>query len=146
MNGRIKPLSNSIWVMAVHMIRLVAAVDSTDTPGMSLTEINTALDDWVSKHSEWVNDSQEHSITIANSDFDGTEYYVGTYRFELSDAKSNLLQKCEDKLKKKVDWYRLGYHVCDHDESDNTSCPWDDEREWTSKNTSQIPTDIPNFV
>ena len=106
MNGRIKPPSNSVWVMAVHMIRVVAAVDSTDTPGMDLSEINQAMDDWVSKASEWESDPREHQIKQFNSELDrsGVEYFDGSYRFELTDAKDNLLTKCEDKQKKKVDW------------------------------------------
>lgn len=130
------------------MIRVVAAVDSTDTPGMTESEINTAMDDWVSKHSEWIFDSVEHHIVKENSEYDGTgvNYYLGSYRFELSDAKDNLLQKCSDKLKNKVDWYRLGYHLCEHDEENPAPCIWDDEIEWMSKNTTSIPQQVPDFL
>lgn len=129
------------------MIRVVAAADSSDTPGLTLSEINTALDDWVSKRSEWTADPASHQISEVSSDTDGTgtTHYVGSYRFEISDAKDNLLTKCEDKLKNKVDWYRLGYHECDHDESNKSGCSWTDKREWTSTNTSSIPADVPDF-
>lgn len=134
--------------MAVHMIEVVASTHGNDTPGLSLSEIRDAMDDWVSKHSEWTADPDDHTIeeTALYPRDPGTVYYRGVYRFELSDAKDNLLQKAGDKLKKKVDWYRLGYHVCDHDETAREGCSWDDEREWTSKNTASIPSDVPDFL
>lgn len=130
--------------MVVHTIRVVAALDSTDATGLSTSEINAAMDDWVANHSEWTADTDEHVIT-ATTDA-SPPYYIGTYRFELSDAKDNLLQKCGDKLKNKIDWYRLGYHVCEHDVADPTPCQWEDDREWTSTNTPSIPSGVPDFL
>lgn len=132
--------------MAVHMIRVVAAATSPDTGGMSLSEINTAMDDWVSSNSEWEADPTTHEIVESFTDEDGTEFYVGNYRFLLDDAKDNLLQKAGDKLKTKLDWYRLGYHLCEHDSDNPGPCTWEDSREWTSKNTAEIPADVPDFV
>lgn len=129
------------------MIRVVAAANSTDTGGMTEAEINTALDEWVSKQSEWTADPQAHVINTSPGIDGETVYYGGTYRFtKESDAKDTLLQKCGDKLKNKLDWYRLGYHDCDHDEQASDGCSWDGEREWTSTNTASIPADIPDFV
>lgn len=125
--------------MGVHMIRVIASRN-----GMTLTEINDALDTWVDNHSEWVEDPVNHHITEEKTD-SGTVYYGGNYRFHTTDAKDNLLTKCGDKLKNKVEWYRLGYHSCDHNESDRQSCSWDDEREWSNSNSS-IPSDAPDFL
>lgn len=134
----------SIWevggYMSVHMIRVVAS-----TNGMTLSEINTVMDDWMSNQSEWEADSTNHVITERETG-SGILYYGGTYRLTFdSEPKDTLLQKCGDKLKNKVDWYRLGYHVCDHDETDRTGCSWDDEREWTDAGVS-IPSDVPDFL
>lgn len=122
--------------MTVHMIRVIASPG-----GMTLSELRTALDDWVANHSEWVADVEEHQITDAPFD----DYRAGTYRFKNTDAKSNLLQKCEDKLKNNLHWFRLGYHVCDHDEPPFDNCPWDDKREWSDKDHS-IPPEVPDFL
>lgn len=129
--------------MTVHMVRVIIGPNDK----MTLQQANDELDKWVNNHSEWVEDSTEHHVRETNTDPSGSgvTYWRGSYRFEYSDAKDNLLQKCEDKLTDKCDWYRLGYHVCDHDESDRQGCSWDDEREWTAKDQS-IPSDVPTFV
>lgn len=132
--------------MAVHMIRVVAAANSTDTPGMTLSEIRTAMDEWVANNSEWTEDPQSHDMNEDVLLRDGTEVYEGSYRFTLDDAKDNLLQKCEDKLTDKVDWFRLGYHSCSHDEADPSPCSWEEVRDWTSKNTESVPSSVPSFV
>lgn len=128
--------------MAVHMLRVV-----TSSGGMTLAEINDAMDTWVANHSEWAEDAAEHHIVEANTfgEGAGTDYYTGDFRFHLEDAKDNLLQKCGDKLRNKVEWYRLGYHQCDHDEADTLGCSWDDEREWTATDAT-IPTAVPDFL
>lgn len=129
------------------MFRIVAAAESTDTGGMTLSEINSAMDDWMSKQSEWVSDPTEHAVTLVEPESGAASYYQGNYRLTFdSDTKDNILQKLGDKLKTKVDWYRVGYHQCDHDQDTGTGCFWGDEREWTSKNTNSIPSHIPNFL
>lgn len=113
----------------------------------SLEAHNTAMDDWVSQQSVWMEDPDTHHIIeVSPLEEDSTPYYMGTYRFHVpaSDEKDNLLQKCEDKLVNKCDWYRIWYHVCDHDEDESTrdGCTWDEMREWTDKDVT-IPADIP---
>lgn len=128
--------------MAVHMIRVVASVEGD----YSLTQLNTEMDDWVSKQSEWTADPDTHQITeTIGSETDDPIYRSGDYRFLLQDAKDNLLQKCEDKLVNKVSYYRLGYHACDHDQDDRTGCSWDEQREWTDTGVT-IPDTVPVFV
>lgn len=114
---------------------------------MSINDLKTRINNWVSSNAEWTEDSVDHTLTERNTALDGSgaTYHAIDVRFLDSDAKSNLQQKCEDKLVNKCDWYRLGYHNCDHDESDRQGCSWDDEREWTAKDQT-IPSAIPNFV
>lgn len=128
--------------MTVHMIRVCIGPNDK----MTLQQANDALDTWVGNHSEWVEDSVEHAVSETNTQLDGsgTAYWLGSYRFGYSDAKDNLVQKCEDKIVNKCDWYRLGYHICDHDENDRGGCSWDDEREWTAKDVT-IPSGVPTF-
>lgn len=129
--------------MTVHMIRVVASSAGDYT----LDQLNTAMDDWVSKQSEWTNDTKEHVIEDARDGDTGDPlgHRDGTYRFLIEDAKDNLLQKCEDKLVNKVDWYRIGYHECNHDETGRDGCPWDEQREWTDKDAT-IPDHVPVFI
>lgn len=122
------------------MIRVLTSTEGDYT----LSQLNTAMDDWVSNHSEWTADPVTHQITEHGGDT-GPVYHGGNYRFLLDDAKDNLLQKCEDKLVNKVSWYRLGYHSCDHDESSPTPCSWDEQREWTDTDVT-IPDNVPVFV
>jgi len=112
------------------------------TGGLTVAEANTAMDDWVSNNTEWVEDPGEHKIALADSGTD-VMWLHGSYRFELTDAKDNLLQKAGDKLENKVPWYRLVYHQCDHDEDDRPGCPWDEKQEWTDKDVT-IPPEPPD--
>jgi len=43
-----------------------------------------------------------------------------------------------------VDWYRVGYHACEHDESTPSACSWDDKAEWTAKDVT-VPSGVPDF-
>lgn len=103
------------------------------------------MDDWVSDQSPWTADPNTHQITDQTDQGTGSRYRMGSYQFLLEDAKANLLQKCEDKLVNKTDFYRLGYHVCDHDSDDRPGCSWDDQREWADKDVT-IPDYVPTFV
>lgn len=127
--------------MAVHMIRVTASAEGD----YSLDQLNAAMDDWVSKQSEWTADPITHQISERGGDDGAPVYRGGNYRFLLDDAKDNLLQKCENKLTNKVAWYRLGYHSCDHDETAPSPCSWDDQREWTDTGVT-IPDNVPVFV
>lgn len=128
--------------MSVHMIRIHCGPQSS----WPQSDCNAAVEDWMSKQSEWTPDPVDHSMQSAVNGETGTAWWTGDYRLTFeSDPKDNLLQKLEDKLVNKCDWYRLGYHECTHDESPPSPCSWDEEREWTDKNVT-IPSEIPDFV
>lgn len=111
------------------------------------SDLETRVDEWVSQNAEWAGDPDSHSLTeyTPPEESAGTIYYRADVRFEMTDAKANLLQKFEDKLKQKCAWYRVGYHECTHDETYST-CEWAavETVEWTAKDES-IPPSIPNF-
>lgn len=82
-------------------------------------------------------------------DGSGTDYHAIDVRFlpsgEGGDTKDNLLQKLGDKLKNKVDWYRVGYHQCTHRDGDGSSgpCDWVDSNDWPDGGS--VPSDINDF-
>lgn len=113
---------------------------------MSVTDLETRIDDWVESNAEWTEDSVEHTLSERNTELDGSgeTYYGIDVRFLMVDTKINLLQKFTDKLKDKVDWYRVGYHGCTYDETEPHACSWDDSVEWSAKGVV-IPSGIPEF-
>lgn len=123
---------------------------------MSVSDLEARIDDWVASNAEWVEDTQPHELTERNTEIDGSgaTYYGIDVRFLKDDTKDNLLQKFTDKLKDKVDWYRVGYHECDHDaapEEWSEGAIWDpsvtpsaEAHEWTAKDAT-IPSGVPDF-
>lgn len=109
--------------MTVHMFRVfVSQSDSSLTE----TELQATVEDWISEYTKWDGQSQSFEITLSQGipgDSD-TTHYRGEFRFEKGDTKDNILQKLTDKLDNKVDWYRIGYHECYHD--DTGPCSWND--------------------
>lgn len=108
-------------------------------------DVNAAVEDWMSKQSEWTADPVDHSMQGTTDPETGTEWWRGDYRLTFdSEPKANLFQKLEDKLVNKPDWYRAGYHECSHDEADRAACSFDDAREWTDTGVT-IPGEVPDF-
>lgn len=116
---------------------------------MSVTDLEARIDDWVTSNGDWENDDLAYPLTERNTADDGSgePYHRIDVRFLPDNSKANLLQKFEDKLQNKVDWYRIGYHACTHRPDDGSSgpCGWDDDPEWTAKDVT-IPADIPEFT
>ncbi|UTF52749.1 hypothetical protein [Natronosalvus rutilus] len=127
--------------MSIHMFR-----GFIGRGAMSLTDLETAIDTWLQQNARWEADHITHQLHERNTATDGTGevYYTVDVRFLEEDTKANLTQKFEDKLVNKVDWYRLGYHSCTHDESNGGPCLWDDRLEWTDKDVT-IPNGIPSI-
>lgn len=113
---------------------------------MSVSDLESRIDDWVASNGAWADDPVEHTLSEHNTapDGSGETYYMITVRFLQDQTKDNLLQKFTDRLKGKVDWYRVGYHNCTHDETNATPCSWDDAVEWTAKGVT-IPAGVPTI-
>ena len=130
--------------MTVHMFRCFIGRGS-----MSLSDLETRIDDWVTSNAEWTEDSVEHTLAERNTNLNGSgdTFYAIDVRFLPDDTKDNLLQKFTDKLENKVAWYRVGYHACAHRDGDGSSglCDWDDKTEWTTKDVT-IPSGVPTFT
>lgn len=128
--------------MTVHMIRICIGPQSS----WSLSKAEAAVEDWMSKQSEWTTDPVEHSLEGISPDYTTAAWWQGDYRLTFeSDPKDNLLQKLEDKLVNKPLWYRFGYHECEHDETDPGPCSWGEEREWMDTGVP-IPSEVPDFT
>lgn len=114
---------------------------------MSLTDLESRIDTWVSSNARWTEDSVDHTLRERNTALDGTgqTYYAIDVRFLQDNSKSNLLQKFTDKLENKVDWYRVGYHSCEHDMENGSPCGWDDKQEWMDKDVT-VPSGVPDFT
>lgn len=107
-----------------------------------------AVDNWVSNHNEWQDDPVDHTLVEATTGVDGTgtTYVRGDYRFFQDGPKTDLLDDLESKLQSFQGglWYRVGYHVCDHDEDNGTPCSWTDSDSEVRENGT-IPSDIPEL-
>lgn len=136
--------------MTVHMFRCYIGRGS-----MSVTDLETRINDWVSKNGEWVDDTEPHVLVETNTknNGSGTTFHTVDVRFEKTYTKSNLFTKFTDKLQDKVAWYRVGYHACTHRDGDGSSggCTFDANqdpsaaaRDWTAKDVT-IPGDVPTL-
>lgn len=117
--------------MTVHAIQGYLAPDS----GMTDSDIQTAIDDWVSARTKWGQEDWDATVSRSNTAIDGsgTEYVQFRVRFTWdSDTKDNTLQKCADKFKNKLAWFSLIYHTCYHDETGG--CSWEEEWQWDDGN------------
>lgn len=124
--------------MTVHMFRCFIGAGK-----MSINDLETRVNDWVASNAEWENDDVAHTLTERTTEA-GETYHDIDVRFLPTEDKANLQQKFTDKLVNKADWYRVGYHACDHDEENASPCSWDDAAEWTAKDV-QIPEGVPTF-
>lgn len=129
--------------MSKHMFR---AFLGPNPDKMTLTQARDAFQTWLNNHNEWEGDVVAHQLNETSPLGSTIVYWSGVGRFFSTDVKDNLFQKLEDKYLNKVDWYRIGYHVCDHDavSSERIGCSWDEEREWTASGQS-IPPEVPDI-
>jgi hypothetical protein len=97
--------------MTVHTFHLYIGIGS-----MSVSDLETRVNDWVASNPEWAESSSDHRLSETTSEDGSVTWYQTLVRFTEDDTKANLLQKLTDKLKDKVAYYRVGHHVCPHDE------------------------------
>lgn len=108
-------------------------------------EAETAVNEWVQNHPEWTDDPVAH-VFREQATPNGTSHVYGNYFFEQSVGVTTLLDRLEDRLANVQGglWYRIGYHVCDHDDQDRetSDCAWDPAR---TREDGGVPADIPTF-
>lgn len=126
--------------MSVHMFRVYVGIGS-----MSQSDLETAVNDWIDSHTKFEDGTAQTSVEKRNTEPDGSgvDFHYCSIRLEKTDTKANILQKLTDKIKDKVDWYRVPYHQCDRQVSGSDGdCSWEQEDEWTAKDVT-IPSEIP---
>jgi hypothetical protein len=111
--------------------------------GNSGQNVETRVNNWISKNAEWDEDNISHSLTQQSTE-SGESYYSLDVRFLKEKPKNTLLQEISDKLENKVDWYRIGYQNCTHDENPPKPCEWDEVSDWSANNKT-IPQEIPEM-
>jgi len=109
----------------------------------SKASIDQLVDDWIVGHDRWEQDSAEHSLSVTNSAIDGsgTEYLRGDFRFNRTDDRGSIESSFQGLFQDIFNWYRIGYHRCDHDEENPSPCNWDGQIE-----DGQVPDFAPVFV
>jgi len=123
--------------MTVHMVRVFVEPPKGNA--------ESAVDNWVANYSEWTADPVEHRLRKTTTELDGggTTHLRGDWRFEdQGEDPTAILSDLSDRLGQFQGglWHRLGYHVCDHDDSDRGGCSWDEVVE-----SGNVPGDIPDF-
>lgn len=123
--------------MTTHMVRIYASAN------ISKSDAESAIDSWVTAHDPWVEGTQESlSKSSTEPGGSGTEYYTYNARFHIENStKQEVLDAIESELDTLADWYRLGYHECNHDEDAAGDCSWDDTRV-----NGDVPNDVPDFL
>jgi len=125
--------------MTTHMFRVYAH----NPDAYTLTEINSIVNGWIADHDRWSEDTVDHSLSVTNTSADGTgiEYLHGDFRFNQTVPKADIEFAFEQKIQPALDWYRIGYHECEHDEESGSGCSWQDVLEY-----GPIPSDIPTIT
>lgn len=123
--------------MVVHTIELSTATDVGEQTARD------AVQGWVGNHTERLPE-QNAGFTAGNTaapgETGGTDYYHALYRFDrAADDKLELKDSLLNRLGQQVSWYRLRYHVCDHDEDAPGGCSWDGSEERTD---GTLPSDL----
>jgi len=125
--------------MTVNLVRVYAEWPD----GYTIDQIQNAVNDWIDNHARWTDDWVSHEVTAANTEYDtdkpGVDFVAGDFRFTTDDTKAAILDDAEARLQQYVAWYRLGYHVCRHDETGECG-PWD------TREYGTIPAGIPDFT
>lgn len=107
----------------------------------------TAIDNWVQNYNEWESDPVEHTLAVTNTALDGSgvDYVQANYRFIQDSAATSLLDDLESRLQSLQGglWYRIGYHDCNHDESNRDGCTWDTTE---TRENGTIPPEIPELT
>lgn len=123
--------------MAVHTIELTTATDVGEQTARN------GVQAWVANHTERLPE-QNVGFTAGNTtpedDTTGTDYYRALYRFDrTADDKLELKDSLVNRIGGAVSWYRLRYHVCDHDEDGRGGCSWNGAEERTK---GTVPGDL----
>jgi len=97
--------------MSVHSIKIVAS------KSISLDDAQMYVEAWIDNH-EFRSNVGYSDLGVVNTKMDGsgTDYFQGRWRFDFQEDKASLLDEIDQTLANYVDWHKVEYHICDHDD------------------------------
>jgi len=121
--------------MTVHRFRVIHSTTGAESYHnwlhQWLLNVDAALQSSVSNESPKLVDA-----------FDGSgTWYQGDLAFDWAEGKANIFDNIELYADSYCDWHRIGYHECSHDETEITSCSWQEVRE-----SGTIPSYVPDMI
>ncbi|MFP4218810.1 MAG: hypothetical protein ACLFR6_08245 [Salinarchaeum sp.] len=121
--------------MTAHRLRLVHSQSGAD-------DFHAWLESWLTNMSPWDYPEVDNDLPTLREPVDGESYYQAELAFDWSEDESIILDNLDDYAASYCDWHRIGYHVCEHDESDPTPCSWDTD---LGRKSGSVPDHIPTF-
>lgn len=126
--------------MACHNIQVYTS--HNDSNGDKITDVQSKKDtvqNWLDNHQE-VLKTQSSEFSSANTAIggEGTDYYMGSFRFHWDENPTQLKDDIATWLTNNFEWWYVRYHECDHDQEKRSGCSWSNEWEHGS-----VPNDIP---
>jgi hypothetical protein len=121
----------------IHMFRIVAG----KPPSVGVTQANQLVDQWLATYTPWADDPTPHGITLVDDPItDAPPHFRCDLRFERDSSMTTIRDQIETDLSDMVNWYRIVYHECLHDENSGGACSWESVTDY-----GQPPSDIPTF-
>lgn len=121
--------------MTVHMIKIWSEYPNNDN---HFNRMYQACEDWASNYAETL-ETQRLALTRFTAD-ETTNHTAGWWRFEWHEDATPLLDDLESDLQSEVEYYRIRYHSCDHDEASGDGCSWDESQ---TREYGTVPEGIP---
>jgi len=109
-------------------------------PNADLYLIDTYLPQWLVTHTSWEATENEPPSLYQPDPDDEQKRYESEWRFAWTASKSVLLSNLLAETEFYASWYRVGYHVCDHDAEQMGNCQWDDVQEYGA-----VPRGVPDL-
>jgi hypothetical protein len=112
--------------MVVHRIKLYYSTTGA-------TALHDWIKDWESNHETGTDDglptfSERIPVEpVTPQDSTNEEYYSVSLSFEFSEDLQTIFEEPYAALQTNCSWSRIGYHECEHDETDPSPCSWEQE-------------------
>ena len=117
------------------MFRIVAE----KPPSIGEVQANQLVEQWLNTHNPWTEDPIPHEIRLVDDPImDTSRHFRGDLRFEIDDDMTAIRDQMKTDLAGVTSWYRIGYHRCDHDESEADACSWDSLTDY-----GDVPSEMP---
>jgi hypothetical protein len=125
--------------MSVHRIHLFYSAAGS-------TAFHNWLADWDDARDGDTGDELTNEIPdapVTPRDDSNAEYYSATLSYDFGEPPTEVLREPYHALTDHCDWGRLGYHECDHDESDPEPCAFTSDHVLED---GAVPDHVPTFL